>query len=126
MLRFVASVVWVGNPHLVVTKFVNSNAQMQDIVNAVKTCGLFPSGINVEFVTLKKREAVAVVFERGSGKTLACGSGCVAIFWVLHHLKRVGDSLVVKFDGGRLKAFIKGGESFLSGVPRYQRLEEVK
>lgn len=120
VLSFIATAVWVGNLHLVVTQHDGGVKKMKQIVDAVADSGLFPKGVNVEFVRLVKGEARAVVFERGSGKTLACGSGCVAIFAVLNKLKLANKSLNVRFEGGVLKAFEREGEIFLSGVPRYQ------
>ena len=87
-LCFTASVVWVGNLHLVITDFKNHCNELNRIVKAVRKSGLFPNGVNVEFVTFKEGRIIATVYERGSGRTLACGSGCGAIFAVLNKTQR--------------------------------------
>lgn len=119
---FTASVVWVGNLHLVVTSFKNCEKERERIVNAVQKSGLFPSGVNVEFITFHDGCVSAVVYERGSGRTLACGSGCSAIFAVLNKIGKCDNCLTVKFEGGTLKAFLKNGSVFISGVPRYEKI----
>jgi diaminopimelate epimerase len=68
-----------GNPHAVI--FVDN---LQDI--NLETLGplfenhpIFPEKINTEFIQIKNRnEAFMLVWERGAGKTMACGTGACA------------------------------------------------
>lgn len=94
-----------GNPHAVI--FCN-NAEKVDIEKvgpALEHCGEFPEGVNVEFVqVLGKNELRMRVWERGSGVTMACGTGsCASVaaaIWA-HKCTRNSD-VTVHLDGGDL------------------------
>ncbi|MCA9063839.1 MAG: diaminopimelate epimerase [Planctomycetaceae bacterium] len=69
----------VGNPHAVI--FVNhlSSISLHDTGPGIERHSLFPDRTNVEFVQVEASGRLRVnVWERGSGATLACGSGAVA------------------------------------------------
>lgn len=67
-----------GNPHAVLFgRF--SRAEMEKLGPALTTHPRFPAQTNVEFVTVLRRNELALtVHERGAGFTLACGTGSVA------------------------------------------------
>ncbi|MBR2337750.1 MAG: diaminopimelate epimerase [Clostridia bacterium] len=111
-----------GNPHLV---FFEPNYPLQTICNAVIRSGLFPDGINVERVfkikNLSENESSLYmeVNERGSGKTLSCGSGAVASAYAFsvysYRPLDVNLKVNVTTEGGTLNVFFEGGRAFLSG-----------
>jgi diaminopimelate epimerase len=82
------SSVSMGNPHVVL--FVDDPA--------------FPNRVNVEFVAPVDRKRIRQrTWERGTGETLACGSGACAVA-VVSMLRGVVDrSLVVELRGGELE-----------------------
>ena len=66
----------------------------------------FPEGVNTEFVHVIDENTVEMrVWERGSGETLACGTGAcaVAVACVLNGY--TNDEVTVKLLGGDLKIF---------------------
>ncbi len=69
----------VGNPHVVVfVKDVNE-INVNVMGPAIENCGLFPDGVNVEFVQVISSDEIKMrVWERGSGVTMACGTGACA------------------------------------------------
>lgn len=73
---------WVdmGNPHAII--FVDElpgDGRFFRIGSAVEHHAMFPDRTNVEFVKVVSPDALHVrVWERGSGETLACGSGACA------------------------------------------------
>jgi diaminopimelate epimerase len=74
--------VLVPNPHAVV--FVDDLDEAGDLRAApvVGPDGLFPDGVNVEFVVDRGERHVAMrVHERGVGETLSCGTGACAVAW---------------------------------------------
>lgn len=76
------SVVSVGNPHAILffDRDINT-VEVQTLGPVVQHCGHFPQGVNVSFVeTLSPSRARIRTFERGSGETLACGTGTTASF----------------------------------------------
>ena len=72
--------VGMGNPHCVV--FVDDPASfpVERLGPLVEHHEMFPERVNVEFVGVRSRtELVQRTWERGSGETLACGSGACAV-----------------------------------------------
>jgi diaminopimelate epimerase len=92
-----------GNPHAVI--FVDD----PDIVNlpaigpAIENHPIFPQRINVEFVKVIRRDLIQMrVWERGSGETMACGTGACASL-VASVLRGQADRVAtVKLLGGDL------------------------
>ena len=68
-----------GNPHAVVFVDDTKNIEMEKIGNAYEHHPAFPEGVNTEFIrVISKSEIEMRVWERGSGETLACGTGACA------------------------------------------------
>ncbi|MFH1358110.1 MAG: diaminopimelate epimerase [bacterium] len=77
---FKITTVSMGNPHCVV--YVNDvDSYPVGLVGPViQNDPYFPKGVNVEFVQVVERELVVQrTWERGSGETLACGTGASAV-----------------------------------------------
>ena len=76
-LRF--GVVNVGNPHAVLLVDSVDAAPVHEIGAAMQASAAFPESVNVGFLqVLDEHNARLRVYERGSGETLACGSGACA------------------------------------------------
>lgn len=76
-LRFTC--VSMGNPHAITFEETAENDDFYRLGPAVEKHELFPSRTNVEFVRVDARDKLRVrVWERGSGETMACGSGACA------------------------------------------------
>jgi diaminopimelate epimerase len=69
-----------GNPHCIT--FVNyiTDGMVLGVGPKVEKDPAFPRRVNVEFVKVNRRDDVTLrVWERGSGETLACGTGACAV-----------------------------------------------
>jgi diaminopimelate epimerase len=93
-----------GNPHAVI--FLDddvSDFQVERYGRKIEMHPLFPKRTNVEFVNVVNRhELIMRVWERGSGETLACGTGACAT-GVASMLKGLTERRVtVKLLGGNL------------------------
>ncbi|MBH38007.1 diaminopimelate epimerase [bacterium] len=74
-----AYIVSMGNPHLVIFLDSHNHQSLDEIAEEVYANPLFKSGINIELVDVISRQlGKMVVWERGVGKTLACGTGACA------------------------------------------------
>ncbi|MFO1143933.1 MAG: diaminopimelate epimerase [Amaricoccus sp.] len=97
------SAVGMGNPHCV---FVVPDAEAVDLATIgprVEHDPLFPEATNVEFVQVIDRETVRMrVWERGTGVTLACGSGACAAAVATARRGLTGRKVAVRLDGGIL------------------------
>ena len=68
-----------GNPHAVIFVEDADSFDVHGVGEAIESHPLFPRKTNVEFVTVKDRGHLRMrVWERGSGETLACGTGACA------------------------------------------------
>lgn len=95
-----------GNPHIVIYMDDIDNLEIEKIGPKFENHKRFPNRINTEFVEVLDRNTVKMrVWERGSGETLACGTGAcaVAVACILNGLTE--DEVTVKLLGGDL--FIK-------------------
>ncbi|MDR1364902.1 MAG: diaminopimelate epimerase [Oscillospiraceae bacterium] len=93
----------IGNPHCVIFEKNIKKIEIEIIGNAIQNCGKFPDGINVEFVEIINEEELTMrVWERGSGETLACGTGACAsvIAGVLNGYVKSNFKIKVNLSGG--------------------------
>jgi len=92
-----------GNPHCVV--FVDeSDFDVKALGWEIENHKLFPKRTNVEFVKVKNKNSVeAVVWERGAGLTLACGTGACAVAVASVRNGKTGKNVYVMLPGGRIK-----------------------
>lgn len=93
-----------GNPHAVVYVDDVAGLKIQEIGPYFENHKCFPQRINTEFVRVLDRQTVEMrVWERGTGETLACGTGCCAtvVACVLNGL--TDDTVTVKLLGGEIK-----------------------
>lgn len=101
--KWLVSCVSVGNPHAVVFVDHVAGLDLPAIGPAFESHPLFPERINTEFVevvddkTLKMR-----VWERGSGETLACGTGSTASLVIAAKTGKSGDNARIQLLGGEL------------------------
>ena len=94
-----------GNPHAVV--FVDEDPRqvpVHEIGAAIQGLPEFVDGVNVEVVQVRADGTIMQrTFERGSGETLACGSGATAVACAAVELGKVpGPQVTVDLLGGRL------------------------
>ena len=70
-----------GNPHAVIVVDDLDKADVVGLGAALGQHGCFPQGVNVGFMQVVAQQSIRLrVFERGSGETLACGTGaCAAV-----------------------------------------------
>jgi diaminopimelate epimerase len=80
MLSLPVTCVSMGNPHCVIFVEEATDRLVLEIGPRIENDPLFPQRVNVEFVELISRtELNQRTWERGSGETLACGTGASAV-----------------------------------------------
>ena len=93
-----------GNPHAVVFIDDVDNLEIEQIGPYFEKHERFPNKTNTEFVKVLDRKTVQMrVWERGTGETLACGTGCCAtvVACILNGL--TDDTVTVKLLGGEIE-----------------------
>ena len=97
-----------GNPHAVVFMDDVEHLEIEKIGPKFENHPLFPDRVNTEFVKVIDEHTVQMrVWERGSGETLACGTGAcaVAVASILNHHVDGNAPVTVKLLGGDLEIF---------------------
>lgn len=116
-LTMTASAMSMGNPHLVV--FVDADPATVHVAHigpALERHDLFPEHTNVEFAYVHEGVVHARVWERGSGETMACGSGACAVAVAANEAGLVPSRTIVSFPGGDLEVERRDdGEVLLTG-----------
>lgn len=97
-----------GNPHAIIYMDEVSNLELEKIGPSFENHPVFPDRVNTEFVKVLDRHTVQMrVWERGSGETLACGTGAcaVAVASILNNHVDADAPVTVKLLGGELQIF---------------------
>jgi len=111
------SAVSMGNPHCVVFVPDVTKAPLELLGPKLENHPSFPNRTNVEFVQVHDPGEITMrVWERGSGVTLACGTGACASVVVAASLGLTEREVTVHLDGGDLKVeWADDGRVYLTG-----------
>lgn len=105
----------VGNPHIVIF-YSNLNSQEKALLGEMlQKHDAFPDGVNVNFARVEGSNIYLKVFERGTGFTLACGSGACASFAAARKLKFIEENAIIKFEIGDLLMSYSDENMIMSG-----------
>ncbi len=107
-----------GNPHAVVLLEDQEPWTVEKEGPVLENAPCFPDRTNVEFVRVQNREEIQMrVWERGTGETLACGSGACAAAAVCMQKGLTDREITVKLLGGELRIAWEreDGDLFLTG-----------
>ena len=126
-LEFLCTCVSMGNPHCVIFVDQASDELVHGVGPLIENHPAFPARVNVEFVeVMSKNEVRQRTWERGSGETLACGTGASAVCVagvltgktesrITNHL--LGGTLILEWDRDSNHVFKTGpAEEVFSGV----------
>ncbi|WP_269622946.1 diaminopimelate epimerase [Prochlorococcus marinus] len=111
-----------GNPHLVTFIDDFDSIRFEKLGPVLENSSYFPEKTNVHFVKIVNRETLELlVWERGCGPTLACGTGACASLAVSATLQLCNEKANIILPGGTL--FIewpnKSGDIYMSGPAKY-------
>lgn len=111
-------VVSMGNPHAVLQVNDIKTAPVAELGSELERHPVFPERANIGFMQVIDRQHIRLrVFERGTGETLACGSGaCAAVVIGIEHNLLDHDAFV-ELPGGELKISWsgRGNPVFMTG-----------
>ena len=98
-----------GNPHAVLQVEQVATATVAQLGQAICSHPFFPSQANVGFMEIANRSTLKLrVYERGTGETLACGTGACAAAVMARRWGQTDESVEVLLPGGRLQVSWKG------------------
>ena len=112
-----------GNPHAVIFVDDVDNYPVEKVGREIECHELFPENTNVEFVQIVNDELIKMrVWERGSGETLACGTGSCATLVASNLAGKTGRKATIKLLGGDVwvewnednnRVFLTGGADWV-------------
>ncbi|MCM1377142.1 MAG: diaminopimelate epimerase [Clostridium sp.] len=123
-LTFRLTAVGMGNPHGVIFTDRITDFQVLELGPKLETADFWPQKANIEFVRIIDRSHIEMrVWERGSGETLACGTGaCAAVVAAVSNgltdrevdVTLPGGKLHVSWDAETEHVYLSGGAEFIA------------
>lgn len=105
---FIASAVSMGNPHCVIFVPDVTQVELDYLGPKIETHPLFPERTNVHFAqVISRTEIVQRTWERGAGRTLACGTGACAVQVSAYLTGRTDCNALIHLPGGDLLIAVK-------------------
>lgn len=101
--EYTGTFVSMGNPHFVVFVDDAASFDVAGVGKSLEFASIFPERCNIEFATVLPNGDIRMrVWERGSGITMACGTGACATAVAAALTKRAGRESNIVMDGGTL------------------------
>lgn len=116
--KFCATALSMGNPHCVIFLETLEGLDLPVYGSVIEKHSLFPERANVEFAEIISDGLIKVrVWERGSGETMACGTGACAVLAAAFVSGRSGNKAKILLTGGELLIEYEEstGEIFMTG-----------
>ena len=102
--KFEGTYVCMGNPHFVTFVDDIDTIDIAHYGKILERAKAFPQRCNIEFAQVTDTDAIRTrVWERGSGITMACGTGACATAVAAALTKRTGRKSSIVMDGGTLQ-----------------------
>lgn len=110
---------WAGNPHGVIFCPDPGAVDLARLGPLLERHPALGERTNIEFAACPDEETILVrVWERGSGITLACGTGACACFAAARRAGLCGDRVLVRLPGGALTLEERGSHVWMTGPAR--------
>ena len=122
------TLVSMGNPHCVLFQDPDT-ADVEGVGRLIENHPVFPERVNVEFIkVIGKNHLKMRVWERGSGETLACGTGaCAAVVAsCLNGYTQKGEEVTVSLLGGDLKITYTDEAVYMTGGATLAFIGEIE
>lgn len=102
-VKFEITAVSMGNPHVIIYVEDVKNFPVEKYGPMIENHDLFPNRTNVEFIQiLNNAEVIQRTWERGSGETLACGTGASAVTVAGVLTGKTARKIILHLSGGDL------------------------
>ncbi|SMN13089.1 Diaminopimelate epimerase [Bathymodiolus heckerae thiotrophic gill symbiont] len=121
ILGYEMGILSMGNPHCVIKV---DDVQLDKAISdapQIQHSHLLPEQANIGFMEVVNRHTIRLrVYERGTGETLACGSGaCAAVVYGVERGWLDGEVVAHLTGGDALIEYAQGGHVFLSGAAEF-------
>ena len=111
------SAVLIGVPHVVIISEELEKLDVNFLGSKIEKNEIFPKNTNVNFIQILDKNNIRIkTWERGAGRTLACGTGSCSGAYIANLLGLVEKDVDVETEGGVLKINLQGDEIFMTGA----------
>ncbi|MGL5089227.1 MAG: diaminopimelate epimerase, partial [Cetobacterium sp.] len=110
------SAVLIGVPHAVIIEKKLQEIDVNILGEEIEKNKIFPKRINVNFIEVLDRNKIKIkTWERGAGRTLACGTGSCSAVYIANLLNLVDSEVEVETEGGILKIKLINDKVYMTG-----------
>jgi diaminopimelate epimerase len=116
--EWIGTFVSMGNPHFVIFIDDVMKLHLEEVGPRLEHHAIFPERCNIEFATVLPDGRIRMrVWERGSGITMACGTGACATAVAAIRTHRTAQSATIVMDGGTLQISLdpNDGHVYMTG-----------
>ena len=108
----------IGNPHIIFFDDEIEKYDVESFGSLIENDSLFPEKINVSFAKLKSDNHIVLnVWERGAGKTNACGTAACATAVAGVEIGVIKNKVTVTLPGGDLEIYYKSSDNIIMTGP---------
>lgn len=108
-----------GNPHCLIVSPL-SRERFFSLAPKIEQHRLFPKKTNVHLLkVLNAKNIELLIWERGAGPTLSCGTGACAAAVLASLQKWVSSTITVHMPGGQIQVTYNGQKVAMTTTPRY-------
>ncbi len=108
----------IGNPHIIFFDDEIEKYDVESFGSLIENDSLFPEKINVSFAKLKSDNHIVLnVWERGAGKTNACGTAACATAVAGVEMGLIKNKVTVTLPGGDLEIYYKNSDNIIMTGP---------
>ncbi len=108
----------IGNPHIIFFDDEIEKYDVESFGSLIENDSLFPEKINVSFAKLKSDNHIVLnVWERGAGKTNACGTAACATAVAGVEMGVIKNKVTVTLPGGDLEIYYKSSDNIIMTGP---------
>ena len=108
----------IGNPHIIFFDDEIEKYDVESFGSLIENDNLFPEKINVSFAKLKSDNHIVLnVWERGAGKTNACGTAACATAVAGVETGLIKNKVTVTLPGGDLEIYYKSSDNIIMTGP---------
>lgn len=116
-----------GNPHMVLLIDDFPNFPIEEVGAYFETHPMFPEKCNISFAEVLDTNNIKMdTWERGVGRTLACGTGTCATAAVLNKMGLVNDKVKARLSGGELIIEIEENNIYMTGPAKVVFTGEIE
>lgn len=110
------STILVGVPHTVIICKDLNNIDINHLGYLIENHPIFPKKTNVNFIEIVNNNKIKIkTWERGAGRTLACGTGSCASAFLANYFNLTNSIVEVETEGGDILVELKENGIYMTG-----------